>query len=72
MSKNIDFQETLGKKIQSLRLEKKLGVREFAIIAEIEHPQLINIEKGRVDVRLGTLIKIAKGFGVEVKELLDF
>ena len=72
MSKNVDFQGNLGKKIESLRLKKNWGVREFAIIAEIEHPQLINIEKGRVDVRLSTLIKIAKGLQVEVKELLDF
>lgn len=66
------FKEALGEKIEKLRTQKHLGVREFALIADIEHHQLINIEKGRVDIRLSTLIKIAKGLGVEAKELLDF
>ena len=69
---DISFKEALGKNIERLRIQKKLGVREFALIADIEHHQLINIEKGRVDIRLTTLIKIAKGLGVEAKELLDF
>ncbi|MDB5024949.1 MAG: hypothetical protein JWP78_2704 [Mucilaginibacter sp.] len=69
---NENFKETLGRKIAALRTLKKLGVREFALIADIEHHQLINIERGRVDIRLSTLIKIAKGLGVEPKELLDF
>ncbi|QJD95979.1 helix-turn-helix transcriptional regulator [Mucilaginibacter robiniae] len=69
---NDSFKISLGKKINALRLARSLGVREFALIAEIEHHQLINVEKGRVDVRLSTLLKIAKGLNVPAKELLDF
>jgi transcriptional regulator with XRE-family HTH domain len=71
-SKNEIFKEALGKKIEKMRTQKGFGVREFALIADIEHHQLINIEKGRVDIRISTLVKIAKGLGVEAKELLDF
>ena len=66
------FKETLGKRIEHLRTQRNFGVREFALMAELEHHQLINIEKGRVDIRLSTLLKIAKGLGIESKELLDF
>ena len=66
------FKISLGNKVEALRSAKKLGVREFALLADIEHHQLINIEKGRVDIRLSTLVKIAKGLGIEPKELLDF
>lgn len=66
------FKEIFGKKVAAIRTQKALGVREFALIADIEHHQLINIEKGRVDIRLSTLVKLAKGLGVEAKELLDF
>lgn len=69
---NETFKEKLGRKIEALRTQKKFSLREFALIADIEHHQLINIEKGRVDIRLSTLIKIAKAFEVEPKELLDF
>ncbi len=66
------FKDALGNKIREVRIQKKFGVRELALIAEMEHHQLINIEKGRVDIRLSTLIKIAKGLEVEPRELLDF
>jgi len=66
------FKEALGNRIEHLRNQRNFGVREFALMAELEHHQLINIEKGRVDIRLSTLLKIAKGLGVEPKELLDF
>lgn len=67
-----NFKEKLGMRIENLRKEKGFGVREFALIAGIEHHQLINIEKGRVDLRLSTVVKIANGLEVEPKILLDF
>ncbi|MDN5286586.1 MAG: hypothetical protein JWR38_2860 [Mucilaginibacter sp.] len=67
-----DLRLRLGEKIEELRSSKNLGVREFALIAEIEHHQLINIEKGRVDLRLKTLRKIAIGLDVDIQELFNF
>lgn len=66
------FKEILGERIEERRVAKKLSTRQFALLAEMEHHQLINIEKGRVDIRLSTLLKIAKVLNVESKELLDF
>lgn len=66
-----EYRKRLGKKIEEIRISKDLGVREFALIADIEHHQLINIEKGRVDIRLKTLRKIANGFEIKAMELLD-
>ncbi len=65
------FKRKLGEKISNLR-SVNYGVREFARIANIEHHQLINIEKGRVDIRISTLNKIAKGLGLKPKDLLEF
>jgi len=67
-----DFKIILGKTIEGLRIKKQLSTRQFALLAGMEHHQIINIEKGRVDIRLSTLIKIAKVFDVKPKELLDF
>jgi DNA-binding XRE family transcriptional regulator len=67
-----DFRKKLGDKIAEIRALKKYGVREFALIANIEHHQLINIEKGRVDLRLSTLIKIADAFDIPPKDLFNF
>jgi transcriptional regulator with XRE-family HTH domain len=64
------LKEKLGERIRLLRQEKEMSIRQFALLAEIEHPQLINIEKGRVDVKLSTLNKISKGLNITVDELL--
>ncbi len=73
---NTDDQEllrsNLGDRIKTLRKKKDLSIRQFALLAEIEHPQLINIEKGRVDLKLSTLNKIAKGFEIDLQSLFDF
>ncbi|NQX52269.1 helix-turn-helix transcriptional regulator [Pedobacter panaciterrae] len=65
------LKDKLGKRIKELRAERGLGVRQFALMAEMEHPQLINIEKGRVDVKLATIYKIAKALKLHPKELFD-
>ena len=66
------YKEKIGNRIAEQRVKKNLGVRELALIAEIEHHQLINIEKGRVDLRVSTLLKIAGGLDLKAKDLLDF
>jgi len=71
-SETKSFKEILGTRISSERVGRGLGVRELALIAGIEHHQLINIEKGRVDIRLSTLLKIAKALNVKARDLLDF
>lgn len=63
------LQTDIGKKIEALRLQSKYSLRELALLADIEHHQLLNIEKGRVDMRLSTLRKIAAALKVEVKYL---
>ncbi|TCC91115.1 helix-turn-helix domain-containing protein [Pedobacter hiemivivus] len=62
----------LGERIKGLREKRELSIRQFALLADIEHPQLINIEKGRVDLKLSTLNKIAKAFDMDLMALFDF
>ena len=62
----------LGERIRTLRKEKGFSVRQFALHAGIEHPRLINIEKGRIDLKLSTLHKISEGLGIELTKLFEF
>lgn len=64
-----ELQIDIGEKIEALRLQRKYSLRELALLADIEHHQLLNIEKGRVDMRLSTLRKIASALNVGVKDL---
>lgn len=66
------YKEKLGERVRCLREERELSVRAFALVADIEHHQLINIEKGRIDVRYSTIIKLATAFEIQPKDLLSF
>jgi len=65
------YRMELGRYIRFKRIGLGHKVRPFAVIADIEHHQLINIEKGRVDMRFSTLIKIAEAFQLLPEELLE-
>jgi transcriptional regulator with XRE-family HTH domain len=64
--------KNLAQKITKLRKAKKLSVQEAAYNCDIDKANLIRIEKGRTHPTVKTLIKIAHGYEVEVKELFDF
>jgi len=60
-------------KIKKLRTEKSLTQEELAIVSDIKLSTLQKLE--RVDanlekMQLGTAIKLAKGLGVKVEELI--
>jgi len=67
-----EFQKSLGEKIGAIRLEKDLSVRKLALLADMEHHQLLKVEKGSVDIRLSTLRKLATALAVRERDLLDF
>lgn len=68
----LEFKVKLGERIRTLRKEKGVSIRQFALNAGMEHPQLINIEKGRIDLKLSTLNKISEGLGIELSKLFYF
>ena len=69
---DIDFYKTkLGERITELRLKNGLSLRKLAIIADMEHHQILNIESGKTDLRLSTILKLSKALSVSPKDLLD-
>jgi transcriptional regulator with XRE-family HTH domain len=63
----------IGKKIEKMRKDRKLSYRKLADLSGIpSHSHIRNIENGTVkDPALSTVIKLAKGLGINVSELLD-
>ena len=60
----------LGVKIKELREDKGIDQKAFAFDCDISRTQLYMIENGRTNPRLLTLMRIAKGLDVEVRDLL--
>ena len=66
------LKEQFGKHLKEIRQGKKLALRTLAINCELDDSQISKIEKGVWDIQLSTIFELAKGLGVEPKELLDF
>ena len=60
----------IGEKIYSVRLAKGLTQSEVVRQTGIPQPNLSNIEKGKQDITLATLFKLAGALGVMPGELL--
>lgn len=61
----------IGHQIYKKRLERGMTQAELAQKAGIPQPNLSNIEKGRQDITISTLRRIAYGLGVEIADFFQ-
>jgi transcriptional regulator with XRE-family HTH domain len=67
-----DIQNKFGDKLKEIRESKKLSLRQMATNCDLDDSQISKIEHGKKNVQLSTIFELAKGLGVEPKDLLDF
>lgn len=67
-----EFQVLFGKQVEKFRTEKNLSYRQLAQRCEIDHSNISKIEKGEINVRLTTILELARGLEKQPKELLNF
>ena len=63
------YKTKLGERITELRLKNELSLRRLAILADMEHHQILNIERGKTDLRLSTILKLSKALDILPKDL---
>lgn len=61
----------LGKRIQAIISDKKLKTREVAHNADLDVENLRKYLKGRQEMKVSTLLKIAKALDVKAGDLFD-
>jgi len=61
-----------GHHLQLLRKNKKLSLRKLAAKCNIEHADITRYEKGEINLTFMSLIELAKGLEIPLKELMDF
>jgi transcriptional regulator with XRE-family HTH domain len=66
------LKEAFGVNLRRIRENKNISLREFATRCDLDSSQISKIENAKWDVQLSTIFELAKGLGVEPKELLDF
>lgn len=68
----IKFLEILGNRIELLRKEKGLSLRQLAQLCDIDYSDISKIEKGKRNIQASTILELAKGLSIHPKELFDF
>lgn len=61
----------LGDHIRTLRQEQNLSQYDFSSMINLDRTYLIGIEKGRRNVSVDNLCKIAQGLGITLSELCE-
>lgn len=69
---NSEIQTKFGFNLKKIRISKGLSLRALARNCDLDDSNISKIENGRFDIQLSTIIELAKGLGIEPKELLDF
>jgi len=67
-----EYLQKIGSNITITRKSNGLTTKELGYLCDIEKSNLIAIEKGRKNITVTTLLKIATALNVEVRDLLTF
>lgn len=65
-----EYSDRLGARVRRLRRRAGLSLREFGMMVGVHHNQILSIEQGRANPSLHTLLRIADGFGISLRDLL--
>lgn len=65
------LQNSIGKKLKLLRIQKDLTQEELAFEVNISRDHLSNIENGKYPINIKTLYKLAKFYDVEMNYFFE-
>jgi transcriptional regulator with XRE-family HTH domain len=61
-----------GKNLQKIRTEKKMSLLDVSYNCSLGDSRISQIEHGRLNITLGTILELAKGLEIEPYKLLEF
>ena len=67
--KNKKLITAFGKRVRKLRQERKLSMRHFADLANVDYTQIARIETGKVNTTISTAYAIAQALDIPLSEL---
>jgi transcriptional regulator with XRE-family HTH domain len=68
----MDIKEKFGNRLKTLRKEKGLSQEELALKSGLNRPYISAIEKGKRNVSLEVMEKLAEAMDIEIRGLIDF
>ena len=58
-----------GERVRNLRKERGLSQEHFALQIDMDRTYLASVERGKRNISLANITKIAQGFGITLEEL---
>lgn len=68
----IEVKIKTGQLFRKVRRQKKLSLRQVEALTGIGYSWIAKFEKGQVNFEIDTLLKLASGLGIYLKELFDY
>ena len=62
----------IGQNFKKLRKSRKLSLRKVEALTRVDHSWIGKFEKGQVNFEIDTLLKLASGLKIYLKDLIDF
>lgn len=69
---NKDYLKRIGENIRKYRKLKGISQTDLANLCDFERQNMYAIETGKKNITIETLVKISKGLGIKVRDLIDF
>lgn len=66
---NKEYLKVFGNNIKKIRISNGLSQEKFALRISMDRTYYASVEKGRRNISLLNIKKIADGFGISIKEL---
>lgn len=66
------IKEKVGQRIKELRTKQGLSQEEFAFRCELDRTYITSLERGKRNISLTNLEKIAKAFNMTLSEFFNF
>ena len=66
------IKEKVGQRIKELRIKQNLSQEEFAFKCGLDRTYITSLEKGKRNISLENLEKIAKAFNMTLSKFFDF
>lgn len=65
----MDIKSKIGNRIKELRQEKQLSQKDLAYSTDLDRSYIASVERGKRNISIVNLEKIANSFGVTLSEL---
>lgn len=69
---NEEYCKAFGVHLRKLRENKGIGMRQFAIIADMEYSQLSKIERGVINPTISTALALTTALGISHNDIFNF